>query len=212
MLQTVRRELRDPRSAVPFRMLIAALEEVLAADDLPTPARFLELGCGVGHNGEVLHRMFPGRFEYVGTDYSVELIEAARAEWPERHFEVDNVLEPRINFDEFHIVCPSGLIECLAEYERGLDSVLGSSAPYVVLHRQTIVDRSSRVIVGRAYGRKVHNVELNRDELGRFVTRHDRFVERVIHEEGQPHSTLVLPLNGYGRVSPDPAPSARSVP
>jgi trans-aconitate methyltransferase len=79
-------------------MPIAAVEEVLAADDLPRPARFVELGCGVGHNGELLELKFPGRFDYLGADYySAELVEAARAEWPERSFVVDDVLDPRID-------------------------------------------------------------------------------------------------------------------
>ena len=48
MRELAERELADPAAVAPFASFLAAMEELLAADELPRPARFLDVGCGVG--------------------------------------------------------------------------------------------------------------------------------------------------------------------
>src|SRR4051812_21840221 len=43
------------------------------------PLRLLEIGCGNGSLAEVIHKRFGQQFDYIGIDYTIEMIELARS-------------------------------------------------------------------------------------------------------------------------------------
>ena len=55
-------QLGDPQTVPPYRAFLQVLPVVLADVELPSPARFLDIGCGVGAYGDLLERYAPGRF------------------------------------------------------------------------------------------------------------------------------------------------------
>ena len=94
MLALSESELRAPDAVAPFRAFRELLPVILNDPALPLPARFLDIGCGVGVYGDLLERYASGRFLYVGADYSEQIIDAARTRAPSRTFEVRDVFDP----------------------------------------------------------------------------------------------------------------------
>ena len=118
-----------PESVAPymaFRELIAPLDRPTRR--LPRPARILDIGAGAGAYGELLDRWWPGRFDYVGADYSDEILALARGRWPGRTFLRKDVFEPGA-LDGYDIVMASALLDVLPEVEPGLDALLGCGRP-----------------------------------------------------------------------------------
>ena len=111
----------------------------------------LDFGCGVGHYSELLERRFPGRFEYTGCDYSLAMVEAARREWGDRRFVTNDLFANTLDLGNFDLVVASALVDITEDYERALDVLLGSSVPYVLLHRQQVTDGQSRVKIVPGY-------------------------------------------------------------
>ncbi|MCC5866482.1 MAG: class I SAM-dependent methyltransferase [Wenzhouxiangella sp.] len=74
-------------------------------------ARILDFGCGVGHLYGYLKRQgFKG--EYLGLDVSDQMIEVARAEYPDGRFECRNILAEEFT-EEFDLAFVSGVFNNL---------------------------------------------------------------------------------------------------
>jgi len=175
MLALTRRQLDEPEGEPPFRAFLEAIEWAIAELKLPEPARFLDFGCGVGHYSELLERRFPGRFEYTGCDYSEAMVEAARGEWGDRRFVTNDLFANTLDLGAFDIVVASALVDITEDYERALDALLGSEAPYVLLHRQQVTEGASRVEVVPGYaGQTTYRSYLNRFDLERIAAGHGR--------------------------------------
>ena len=168
MHDVVAEELEHPESVPPFRAFRYALEAVLADTDA-RPLRLLDVGCGVGHYGELSERWFDRDVVYMGCDASTAMVDAARRLHPDRRFEVDDVLDPRVDYGDFDVLLAGALIDVTAEWLQALDRLLRAPAPYVILHRQRVGARTS-VRRAPAYGgRTSHRVVLARRELDRCV-------------------------------------------
>ncbi len=175
MVELADRGLEDPDAVPPLRVFLTAVETLLDRDDLPRPARILDFGCGVGHYGELLERRHPGRFEYVGCDYSEAMVATARARSPERRFEVNDLFANRIDLGSFDVVLASALVDVLDRHDEALAVLLGSSAPHVILHRQRITEGASRVEVVPGYeGQRTFASFLSLDDLERIAAAHGR--------------------------------------
>jgi SAM-dependent methyltransferase len=191
MLQLARTQLEDPDSVAPYRAFFAALDYALAELPLPQPARLLDLGCGVGHYSELLERRYPARFDYTGSDYSEAMIEAARNEWSGRRFVVDDLFAPSLDLGAFDLIFAGALVDITEEYEHALDILLGSAAPFLLLHRQQLTDGRSRVEVVPGYsGQTTYRSYLNRGDLDRIASRHGRSILASFHVEDDIHSFL----------------------
>ena len=197
MLELAREQLRDPESVPPYRAFIDAIEWALAELALPDPARLLDFGCGVGHYSELLERRFPGRFAYTGCDYSEAMIEAARREWGDRSFVVNDLFANTIDLGRFDLVVASALVDVTEDYGQALDVLLGSGAPYVLLHRQQLTDAASRVEVVPGYaGQTTYRSRLNMGDLEQIATRHGRTILASFDVQDDIHSLL------FGRAAP----------
>lgn len=138
---------------LPHRLLRDSLTWLLENEPVPSPAKFLDYGCGAGHYSQLLERYFPGRFSYVGADASPGMVGAARRLWPDHAFVVDDIENSQIDLGAFDVVCASGLVDVLENWAGALGVLLGSSVPVVLLHRQRIASRSySRRV--KTYGRR----------------------------------------------------------
>jgi SAM-dependent methyltransferase len=172
MLTLVRTQLTAPDSVAPFRGFRYALDAVLA--DASRPLRLLDIGCGVGHYSELVDRWYSGRVEYTGVDVSAEMVAAASSTWPGRRFERGDVLAPGSGFDGYDVLLAGALVDVLREWRPALDAVLGSAAPYVILHRQRVGGRTSvRRAPGYAGGTTYRTVLSELDLAAAFV-RHAR--------------------------------------
>jgi hypothetical protein len=191
MLELTDQQLSAPESVAPyvaFRELVAPL-----VDDpsVPRPARILDIGAGAGAYGELLDRWWPGRFDYIGADYSDEILALTRRRWPGRTFLRKDLFEPG-TLDGYDIVMASALLDVLSEVEPGLDALLGSDAAWVALHRQRLAARRSRVEVASGYrGQHTYRVYVTRAQLERAATRHGRRITGEVVVDGDVHSFLL---------------------
>ena len=193
MAKLVEHQLEDAETVAPFSAFLQAVEALVADYPLPHPARLLDFGCGVGQYSELLERRFPGRFDYTGCDYAEEMVEEARVRWPDRRFVVNDVLDNHLNLDSFDVICASGLVEVIADYETALHVLLGAGAPYVLLHRQRIADGASSVEVAPGYRRQqTYRVRLGRADLERLAAAHARTIDHTLDVEGDVQSFLLV--------------------
>jgi SAM-dependent methyltransferase len=159
-------QLGSPEDVAPYRTFVEAIGRLASEHALPERARLLDFGCGVGHYSELLERYFPGRFAYIGCDFSQAMVEAARARWPQREFVLNDIFENELDLESFDVIVAGALIDVLDEWERALDVLLGSGASYVLLHRQQVVDDDSHVeIVGGYTGQLTYRTYVTRREL-----------------------------------------------
>jgi SAM-dependent methyltransferase len=192
MLALVQAELETADTVPPFRGFRYALDAVLADPALERPVRLLDVGCGVGHYSELVERWFDGEVVYMGADVSAEMVETARTAWPGRRFEQDDVLAPRLDYDSYNVLLAGALVDVLAEWRPALDSVLGSAALYVILHRQRLMGGRTRVRRAPGYaGGRTYRTVLAESDLDAALARHGReIVSRLPIEPGI--ETLVL--------------------
>jgi len=189
-------ELKHPNDVPPFRTFLEAVDVLVREFPLAAPARLLDVGCGAGHYSELLARFQPGRFSYVGCDYSEEMIRAARGLWPGREFVVADLFDEALDLSGFDVLLAGALVDVLDDYERALDVLLGSPAPYVLLHRQRITEESSHAEETTAYRRQTTFASyLNLADLERIAARHSRSVARTFAVDGDVRSFL-LPAAG----------------
>jgi SAM-dependent methyltransferase len=181
-------QLARPESVPPLRVFLEAVTE-LGAVDLPTPARFLDVGCGVGHYADLLDE----RFEYTGADSAPAMVEAARAARPGRRFVVGDVLDPAFDLDSYDVVCASALLDVLPDPHAALERLLASAAPVVLLHRQRVTAGPSHVGRAPGYeGQTTYRTVLNRAELEQAVARYGRRILRVLPVEGEVESFVIV--------------------
>ena len=136
MISLTEHELENPGVA-PFAAFIGALPHLVSSVEDVQPAKFLDIGCGVGGYGELLERYQPGRFAYIGADFSPAVIAAARTRWPGRRSwrPISSSLERSTGYD---VVFASALVDVLPDPIDALESLFASDAPVVFLHRQQL--------------------------------------------------------------------------
>lgn len=179
MLALTDKQLAEPDAVAPYRSFGELLGILTADPDLPRPASFLDIGCGVGAYGELLERHAPGRFEYTGADFSREILDAARRRWPERRFEQRDLFEPGAT-DGFDVVFASALVDVLAEPDRALDALLGADARVAIVHRQRVDERTSIAVVPGYRGQRTYSATVTLEQLEAAASRHGRRVAAAV--------------------------------
>jgi len=191
MLELTNRQLQDVDAVAPYRAFRELLSPLVADPELPQPARFLDIGAGAGAYGELIERWWPGRFDYVGADYSEEILAVARGRWPGRTFVQKDLFEAGA-LDGYDVVFASALLDVLAEIDRALDAFLAADARWAVLHRQRIDPRRSHVEVTSGYrGQRTYSSYVTRAQLAEAAERHGRRIVHEVQVEGDVHSFVL---------------------
>jgi hypothetical protein len=192
MLKLTEAQLEQPETVAPYVAFRELIEPLVDDPAVPRPARILDIGAGAGAYGELLHRWWPGRFDYVGADYSEEILGVARARWSGRTFVQKDVLVAHA-LDGYDIVMAGALLDVLAEVEPGLAALLSSDAPWVVLHRQRIDPHRSHVEVARGYrGQHTYLTYVTRAQLEEVAQLHGRRISGEVVVDADVHSLLFV--------------------
>jgi SAM-dependent methyltransferase len=187
------KQLVDPGAVAPYRAFVEIARSLVESYPLADPARLLDFGCGVGHYSELIETTFPHRFVYTGCDYAESMVAAARRRWPGREFLVNDLFANTLDLAEYDVILAGALVDIVPEWERALDVLLGSSAPYVVLHRQQVVENgASRIEVVPGYeGQMTYRTYLTRDALGSSAASHGYAIVEECEVDG-PIRTFLL--------------------
>jgi trans-aconitate methyltransferase len=165
MLELAERQLAAPAAVPPFAAFVELLQPILGDATLPSPARFLDIGCGVGAYADLLDEHAPGRFAYVGADDSEEVLAAARRRRPASVFERRDIWAPGA-LSGFDVVLASALLDVLPDPDRALAALLRAEARWVILHRQRIGRRGTHVaVVGGYRGQTTYSTSMRREAL-----------------------------------------------
>lgn len=168
----------------PYRLALEALATVPAG-------RLIEIGCGCGHYAALLDRELPGRFDYTGTDINPAMIDHAQRLWPDKTWIVNDLLTNTIDLNEYDVVFAAGVVEVLPDYRQALDTLLAPPGPTVVLHRQTLTDKPTRIKTADTYGHPGFRVHLNRGELDTIIASHGREITAAF--SGSQHTLVIRP-------------------
>lgn len=161
----VEKELRDPDAVAPFRTFLEITRCILDMDGR-SEYQLLDIGCGVGHYSELLHRYHPGRFAYTGSDYSETMIRRAQALWPHSEFVVDDVFDSHLDYSEYDILMASALVDVIEDFWTVLDTLFASTSDMLILHRQRFTQGASYSETAVGYeGQTTYSTYLNRAEL-----------------------------------------------
>jgi SAM-dependent methyltransferase len=190
MIELTNHQLEHPELAPPYRSFKELLNLLVDEPELPKPARFLDIGCGAGAYGELIESWAPGRFDYLGADYSDEIVEAARSRFPTRAFERRDLFEPDA-LQGFDVVFASALVDVLARYDDALDALFSADAPWVVLHRQQIADRPHAEVAPGYRGQRTYRSYISREHLASVAARHGRRIAGTVMVDGQIQSFLL---------------------
>ena len=192
MLVLTNAELEQPTEVAPYRAFLELLPTLTADPDLQAPARLLDIGCGVGAYSELLDRYARGRFEYVGADYSTEILAVARERWPGREFVERDVFAGGA-LDGFDVILGSALVDVQADFERALRVLCAADARWLLLHRQQITSARSRAEVAPGYpGQRTYRSYVRIDELHRIAAEYGRRVVTSARVAGDVRSFLLL--------------------
>ena len=102
-------------------------------------ASVLEVGCGEGHVTRKLAAMFPGA-RVVGSDFSPEIVEAARRLHPGLAFEVLSVYELDEKAGRFDLVVASEMLEHLERPSEALERMVRVAGAFVFCQRSPGTD------------------------------------------------------------------------
>jgi len=192
MVALTDKQLAAPGGVPPYRAFRELLRVLLDDPSLPRPATFLDIGAGAGAYGELLDRWAPDRFDYVGADYSEEIVGVARARWPDRVFEQRDLFAEGA-LSGFDVVFASALVDVLPDPRAALDRLLGAEAPWVILHRQRLSRRRGYVRVVPGYrGQRTYGTAITLEQLNEAACRHGRRVAAAVDVEGDVRSFLLV--------------------
>jgi Methyltransferase domain len=179
-------QLEHPDDVAPYRTFVTAIRSLVESGTLPTPARLLDFGCGVGHYSELLATSFPGRFLYTGCDYSESMIAIAAERWPAREFVVNDLFDNKLDLGAYDVVVAGALVDVIEDWEAALDLLLRSGTQYVILHRQQVSEETSRVeIVGGYSGQLTYRTYVRRAELLATAERNGYKLENELEVDGE---------------------------
>jgi SAM-dependent methyltransferase len=113
-----------------FASLASALKEV---DE--RQFSLLDAACATGYYSEVIRRLDPRPIDYSGSDYSVAMIESARAHYPGLPFSVQDLTALTESDRSFDVVLLSGVLEHIPDYPRAIAEAGRVAGRYLIIHR-----------------------------------------------------------------------------
>jgi trans-aconitate methyltransferase len=139
------RELSDPPEH--WRFFLEELERI------KNPKRVVDIGCGVGSFSKLL-RMWHGKIDYIGYDYSSAAIKTAKSMWGEfgkfEEKDYNELLESDIQDGD--VIVANALCDVLPDGDDCFNKILSLGAKNVIFLRVRITEKESYYEEYEAYG------------------------------------------------------------
>lgn len=127
------------------------------------PGTVLEVGCGVGHNADVVH--VAGDFTYTGVDYSEDFIRTAKQRRGWFDFAVMDALMLDYQDRQFDTVISGCVLLHIVNWRAALSESARVARRFLVLHRTPITQGETEYYFKKAYGVECVELAFNEDEL-----------------------------------------------
>ena len=168
----------------PFDALASCMESIEAGT-------VLEVGCGVGHNGDVIDAASFFAHAYTGVDYSEEFIRVAKERRGWFDFRVMDALLLEYQDKQFDCVISGCCILHIVNWRRALAEAARVARSFVVLHRTPVTQGETEYYFKRAYQVQVVELKFNEAELLAEMARHG-FSERGRFEVAANNITYLM--------------------
>lgn len=169
-------DLRHGSPRIDFRVAADAVNSTL----LEHPS-LLEIGCGNGYYSEVFQKLSPG-IAYRGTDYSIEMIESARENYPDGNFEVADATALPFANCSFDIAFNGVCLMHIVNYELAIREAARIAKSHVIFHSVPVVqERETTYLRKYAYGAPVTEVIFNRRNLEETFSRNGLRIKSAQH-------------------------------
>lgn len=166
-----------------------ALEQCMKSIPIGT---VLEVGCGVGHNADVIERA--GDDTYTGVDYSEEFILVAKERRGWFDFRVMDALLLEYQDKQFDCVISGCCILHICNWRLALAETARVARRFVVLHRTPVTQGATEFFFKKAYGVQCVELVFNESELLAEMARHG-FSERGRFEVAANNITYLMERN-----------------
>jgi ubiquinone/menaquinone biosynthesis C-methylase UbiE len=155
----------EPR--LDLRIAAEAVDEVGLA--YPT---LLEVGCGGGYHSAILASLCRCEPQYRGSDFSSEMIEAARERFTGVIFEQADTTALPYASDAFDIVFDGVSLMHILDYRRAIEEVARVARSHAIFHCVPVFDdgHKTQYLFKFAYGEPVTEAVYNREELESAMT------------------------------------------
>ena len=168
----------------PFDALAKCMESIEAG-------AVLEVGCGVGHNGDVIDAAGFFAHTYTGVDYSEEFIRVAKERRGWFDFRVMDALLLEYQDKQFDCVISGCILLHIVNWKRALAETARVARRFVVLHRTPITQGATEYYFKKAYGVQCTELIFNEAELLAEMARHG-FSERGRFEVAANNITYLM--------------------
>lgn len=155
----VERELLELAGGRPPRVF-SVFGEAIAATGL-SRGLVAEVGCGVAHYAEVLHRLAGPGFTYVGLDYSLPMLQhARRTSRGARHVVADATRLP-LRDSACDILVSGGVLLHVLDFESAILESARVARTWVIFHRTPVDEGPTRFFRKKAYGVECPEIHFN---------------------------------------------------
>lgn len=176
----VENQLKDYRGGKPIDVFDVLIEALNAAEDLPTNATLLEIGCSSGYYSEVL-KIAGKNLSYEGCDYSESFIALARSLYPGVRFAVEDATHLNYPDRRFDVVVSGCCLLHIPEYGAAIAEAARIAKNYVIFHRTPIVyGQPTRYFRKQAYGVETVEIHFAEDELIALFEKNGLALEHTI--------------------------------
>ncbi len=144
----------------PYEILANCINEINGKEK-----SIIEIGCSTGYYSEVLDYLLGKNINYVGVDYSEEMIKIARETYENKSFFVEDATNLSFNNNHFEIVISGCCILHIPNYIIAISEAARISSEWVIFHRTPIIQTPTQFYKKKAYGVSCVEIHFNENEF-----------------------------------------------
>ena len=144
----------------PFDILASCIKEIQGEGK-----SIIEIGCSTGYYSEVLDHLLGKNINYIGVDYSDEMIRVAKKTYPEKPFFVDDATNLNFKNKEFEIVISGCCLLHIPNYKEAISEASRITSEWVIFHRTPVIQAKTQFFKKKAYGVSCVEIHFNETEF-----------------------------------------------